>query len=92
MTETDKTHFLFLARKSRERAEKALGTAETFRDPDARRMMFGIAERYQKLAARLESWRPRTSDKKADPDTMSGGYDGALEPPQKGESSPAMDP
>jgi hypothetical protein len=88
MTESDRTHFLFLARKLRERAKKALGTAETFSDPEARRMMFAIAERYQKLAARLESWRPRTSDKKDAPDTMSGGYHGAPEPPRKGESSP----
>jgi hypothetical protein len=29
-------------------------TAEAFRDPDARRMMLEVAERYEKLAERLE--------------------------------------
>jgi len=53
MTETDKSHFLFLARKMRERAEEARTLAEEFRDPQARRMMFEIAERYEKLAQRL---------------------------------------
>jgi transcriptional regulator with AAA-type ATPase domain len=54
MTETNKSHFLFLARKLRERAEEALTLAETFHDVEARRMMFEVAERYQKLAQRLE--------------------------------------
>jgi hypothetical protein len=54
MTETDKSHFLFLARKLRERAEEALTLAKTFGDPGARRMMFEIAERYERLAQRLE--------------------------------------
>jgi len=52
MTET--ADFSFLARKLRERAEEALLIAETFHDPEARRMMFEVAERYQKLADRLE--------------------------------------
>ena len=51
MTETDKSHFLFLARKLRERAEEALALAETFRDAEARRMMFEVAELYEKLGA-----------------------------------------
>jgi uncharacterized protein (DUF927 family) len=55
MTETNKSHFLFLARKLRERAEEALTLAETFHDVEARRMMFEVAERYEKLALRLES-------------------------------------
>jgi hypothetical protein len=54
MTEIDKTHLLFMARKMRERAEEALTLAKTFRDPEARRMMFEVAERYEKLAQRLE--------------------------------------
>jgi len=54
MTETDKRRFLFLARKMRDRAEEALTMAKTFRDPEARRMMFEVAERYEKLAQRLE--------------------------------------
>ena len=53
MPETSKLHIL--ARNMRERAEEALILGETFRDPEARRMMFEIAERYQKLAARLEA-------------------------------------
>jgi len=54
MTETDKRRFLFLARKMRDRVEEALTMAKTFRDPEARRMMFEVAERYEKLAQRLE--------------------------------------
>ena len=54
MTETDKSHFLFLIRKLRERAEEALTLADTFRDPETKRMMLEIAERYEKLAQRLE--------------------------------------
>jgi hypothetical protein len=54
MTETDKSHFLFLARKLRERGEEALTLADTFRDPEARQMMLEVAERYQKLAQRIE--------------------------------------
>ena len=54
MMENDKIHFLFLARKMRERAEEARTLAERFRDPEARRMMFEVAERYEKLAQRLE--------------------------------------
>jgi hypothetical protein len=52
MTET--AHFIFLARRLRERAEEALTIAEDFRDPEAKRTMLEIAERYEKLAARLE--------------------------------------
>jgi hypothetical protein len=51
----EKTDFSFLVRRLRERAEEALTIAENFRDPEARRMMLEIAERYQKLAARLEA-------------------------------------
>jgi hypothetical protein len=54
MTETNKSHLLFLARKLRERAEEALALAETFHDMEARRMMFEVAELYKKLAQRLE--------------------------------------
>ena len=54
MTETNKSHFLFLVRKLRERGEEALTLAETFRDPEAKRMMLEVAERYEKLAQRLE--------------------------------------
>jgi hypothetical protein len=52
MSEADK--FLFMAHKLRERAEEALSLAETFRDPEAKRIMHEIAERYQRLAQRLE--------------------------------------
>ena len=55
MPADDRTHFLFLARKLRERAEEALTLAEEFHDPEAGRMMREIAERYEKLAQRLES-------------------------------------
>jgi hypothetical protein len=53
MTESGK--FLLQARKLRERGEEALTMAENFRDPEAKRMMLEIAERYEKLAARLEA-------------------------------------
>jgi hypothetical protein len=46
---------LVLARKMRERGEEALTMAENFRDPEARRMMLEIAERYEKLARQLET-------------------------------------
>jgi hypothetical protein len=55
MSETDKSHFLLLASKMRERAEEARTIADGFQDPEARRMMFEIAERYEKLAARIEN-------------------------------------
>ena len=54
MTENGNGHFLVLVRKLRDRAEEARTLAEGFRDPEARRMMFEIAERYEKLAKRLE--------------------------------------
>jgi hypothetical protein len=54
MTETDKSHLLSMARKLRERGQEALILAETFRDVEARRMMLEVAERYEKLAQRLE--------------------------------------
>jgi len=38
----------------RERCEEASTLAETFRDPEAKRIMLEVAERYQKLAQRLE--------------------------------------
>jgi hypothetical protein len=44
-----------LARRLRERREEALMIAENFRDPEARRMMIEVAERYEKFAARLEA-------------------------------------
>jgi hypothetical protein len=53
MSETDK--FLLLARRLRDRAEEALSIAETFHDPEARRTMLEIAERYVRLAVRLEA-------------------------------------
>ena len=55
MTETDKSHFLFLSRKMRERAEEARTMAKAFRDPEARRMMSEVAERYETLAKRLDN-------------------------------------
>jgi hypothetical protein len=55
MPADDRTQFLFLARKLRERAEEALTLAEEFHDPEAARIMREIAERYEKLAQRLES-------------------------------------
>ena len=54
MTETDRTHLSFMAWKMRERAQEALAMAKAFRDPEARHMMFEVAERYEKLAERLE--------------------------------------
>ena len=54
MTENRNGHFLLLARKLRDHAEEARTLAEEFRDPEARQMMFEIAERYEKLAKRLE--------------------------------------
>ena len=54
MMETEKSHFLFMARKLRERSDEALAMAETFRDAEARQMMLEVAERYKKLAQRLE--------------------------------------
>ena len=51
---TEAADFLALSRKLRERAEEALIIAETFHDPEARRTMLEVAERYQKLADRLE--------------------------------------
>jgi hypothetical protein len=54
MMETEKSHFLSMARKLRERSQEALVMAETFSDPEARQMMLEVAERYKKLAQRLE--------------------------------------
>jgi bacterioferritin (cytochrome b1) len=48
-------NYLLLARKLRERAEEALTIVNTYRDPETRRMMLEIAERYEKLAALLET-------------------------------------
>jgi hypothetical protein len=42
------------ARHLRERAEEVRGVAEVLHDPDAKRMMLGIAETYEKLAQRAE--------------------------------------
>ncbi len=55
MMETEKRHFLFLASKFRDRAEEARTLAEAFRDPEARRMMFEVAVRCEKLALRVET-------------------------------------
>ena len=53
MTGTNKDHLLALIRKLQERAEEASTLAETFSDPEARRMMFDVAELYEKLAQRM---------------------------------------
>jgi hypothetical protein len=50
----DKNYFLVLASKLRERAEEALTIADDFRDPETRRMMLKIAERYKILAEGIE--------------------------------------
>lgn len=50
----DKAYFLVLASKLRERAEEALTIADDFRDPETRRMMLNIAERYKTLAEGIE--------------------------------------
>ena len=50
----DGTHFLLLVRKLRDRAEEASTLAEEFSDPEAKRIMREIAERYEELAQRLE--------------------------------------
>ena len=46
----------------RERAEEARGHAEQLTDPNAKEMMLGIAESYEKIAERADHGRPR--DKK----------------------------
>jgi hypothetical protein len=51
MSEADK--LLFVARKLRERDEETLPLAETFRDPEAKRIMHEIAERYQNWCSGL---------------------------------------
>ena len=45
---------LAVARELRDRAEEALAKAETFRDPEAKRMMRQIAATYEEVARRLE--------------------------------------
>ena len=45
---------LAIAREARERAEEVLTRAETFTEPEARRMMRQTAEMYGKLAEELE--------------------------------------
>ena len=45
---------LATARELRERAEEALAKAETFHDPEAKRMMRQIAATYEEVARRLE--------------------------------------
>jgi hypothetical protein len=47
-------NLLATARELRERAEEALAKAETFHDPEAKRMMRQIAATYQEVARRLE--------------------------------------
>jgi hemerythrin-like domain-containing protein len=46
--------FLLRARDLRARAQEVLAKAETVQDAEARRIMLEIAERYIKLAERLE--------------------------------------
>jgi hypothetical protein len=46
--------FLLRAKDLRVRAEEVLAQAEIMQDAEARRIMFEIAERYVKLAERLE--------------------------------------
>jgi hypothetical protein len=48
-------NLLLLARDMRARAEEILAKAETMQDADARQLMHEIAERYEKLAERLEN-------------------------------------
>jgi len=50
--------FLVRARELRARAEEALTQIETMQDPEARRMMREIAERYEKLAQQVEQEAP----------------------------------
>jgi hypothetical protein len=45
---------LATARELRDRAEEARAKAETFRDPEAQRMMLQIAVTYVEVARRLE--------------------------------------
>jgi hypothetical protein len=45
---------LAIAQELRVRAEKALATAETFRDPDTKRLMRQVAAICEELARRLE--------------------------------------
>ena len=47
-------NLLALARNARERAEEAWTRAETFLDPESRQKKREIAERYERLAERLE--------------------------------------
>jgi hypothetical protein len=58
MSEADES-LSFMATRFRDRAEEArtmAGTmADGFHEPEARRMMFEIAERYEKLASRIEN-------------------------------------
>jgi hypothetical protein len=51
MSETDKSHFLLLVQKMRERAEEA----RWIQGPGSSSDMFEIAERYEKLASRIEN-------------------------------------
>ncbi len=43
-----------IAQELRDRAEEALTRAETFRDPETKRLMRQIAETYEEVARRLE--------------------------------------
>jgi O-methyltransferase involved in polyketide biosynthesis len=45
---------LAISRQLRDRAEEARGRAETFHDPEAKRLMHQIAATYEELAQRLE--------------------------------------
>jgi hypothetical protein len=53
MSEADES-LSFMAARFRDRAEEARTMADGFHDLEARRMMFEIAERYEKLARRIE--------------------------------------
>ena len=49
----------------RDRADEARAIAETFRDPEARRLMLEIAERYERMVARIQTRPPPTKDGEA---------------------------
>jgi hypothetical protein len=48
------TNLKLLVQELRDRAEEALTKAETFRDPEAKRLMRQIAANYEEVARRIE--------------------------------------
>jgi hypothetical protein len=54
MSEADEL-LSFMARKLLRRAEEVRTMVEGFHDPEARRTMLEVAERYEKLASRIEN-------------------------------------